>query len=97
MYVTSSQQTYCGTEVKRTSTTASSSATSELGKERLSALKDLAEVLSVELRNQLVELIGVGLDAHGRKRLGDIVGGGTVVPAEDKHEVCGHVLHAVDL
>ena len=38
-------------------------------------------------------LLGVGLDTDRGKRLGNIVGSGGLVPAEDEHEVCGHVLH----
>ena len=83
--------------VKLTSSAAASAPTSsELGQQALASGEDLAQILALELGDELVELSGVGLDAHGGQRLRDVVGGGTVVPADDKHEVRGHMLHSID-
>lgn len=57
----------------------------------------LVEVLALELGNELVKALGVGLNANGLKDGLDISGRGGGVATEGEEEVSGQVLHFVCL
>jgi hypothetical protein len=53
----------------------------------------LVDVLALELLDELVEALAVGLDADGLKDLLDVAGGRRGVAAEAEEKVCCEVLH----
>lgn len=53
----------------------------------------LVDVLSLELRDELVETVAVSLDSDGLENGLDIGGGWAGVSTEAEKEVCCHVLH----
>jgi hypothetical protein len=53
----------------------------------------LVDVLALELADELVEALAVGLDTDRLKNLLDVAGGGRGVAAESEEEVCCEVLH----
>lgn len=55
----------------------------------------LGNVLALELRDQLGQAIGIGLDADGREDGLDVLGGGGGVATEAEEEVSCEVLHFV--
>jgi len=53
----------------------------------------LVDVLALELRDELVETLLVGLNTNRLKDSLDVVGGGSGVTTESEEEVCSQVLH----
>jgi hypothetical protein len=53
----------------------------------------LVDVLAVELLQQLVETLLVGLDADGAENLLDVIGGGRGVAGQAEEKVGCEVLH----
>lgn len=54
---------------------------------------NLLDVLALELSHELLETVGVSVNADGGENTLDIVGGGALVTGEGKEEVSGEVLH----
>lgn len=53
------------------------------------------DVLALELGDEGVETLRVGLNSNGREDTGDISGGRGLVATEGEEEVCCEVLHFV--
>lgn len=54
------------------------------------------QVLAVKFLDQLVQAVGVGLDADGRENALDVFSRGRGVAAEAEEEICCEVLHGGD-
>jgi len=54
---------------------------------------NLLEVLALELSDELVEALGVGIDTDGGEDALDVGGGGRLVASQGQEEVSGEVLH----
>lgn len=53
----------------------------------------LLDVLALEFADELLEALGVGLNADRREELLDVAGAGLLVAAEGEEEVSREVLH----
>lgn len=53
------------------------------------------DVLALELSDEGVKALRVGLNSNGREDGGDVRGGGGLVATEGEEEVCCEVLHFV--
>lgn len=56
-------------------------------------LSYLGDVLAIELREEGLDALSIGLNADGREDGGDVLGGGRGVATEAKEKVSGEVLH----
>lgn len=54
---------------------------------------NLLEVLALELSDELVEALGVGINTDGGEDALDVGGGGRLVAGQGQEEVSGEVLH----
>jgi hypothetical protein len=54
---------------------------------------NLLEVLALELSNELVQALLIGVNANGREDRLDILSGGGGVASKGEEEVSGEVLH----
>ena len=59
----------------------------------ISGLPYLVDVLALELRDELVETLVIGVNTNGRENTLDISGRGGSVASEGEEEVGCHVLH----
>lgn len=57
----------------------------------------LVDVLALELRQELVQTLGVGLDTNGLEDLLDVGGAGGGVTTQGEEKVSGEVLHFAGL
>lgn len=63
------------------------------GDSKVVVVTNLLEVLALELSDELVEALGVGIDTDGGEDTLDVGGRGRLVASQGQEEVSGEVLH----